>query len=158
MIKQFFFLLIQFNISHLSALSLNVKLFYLTHRFDRLTATTLDKSETGSDDKGKVLHIPQIFSITGASTSDHLLPYGEHSEEGSLTLFQRYSRCILQPLSSSSSSSSSCRAISTDIPNPLSPLLPIVHCFRLVFRDTSLISTELLYAGSNWSSCLCSSM
>ena len=28
---------------------------------------------------------------------------------------------------SSSSSSSSCRAASTDIPDPLSPLLPIVH-------------------------------
>ena len=27
-----------------------------------------------------------------------------------------------------SSSSSSCRAASTDIPDPLSPLLPIVHC------------------------------
>ena len=32
-----------------------------------------------------------------------------------------------QILSISSSSSSSCRAGSTDIPDPLSPLLPIVH-------------------------------
>ena len=34
----------------------------------------------------------------------------------------------------------------------------IVHCFRQVFRATSRICTELLYVGSSWSSCLCSSM
>ena len=39
----------------------------------------------------------------------------------------------------SSSSSSSCRAASTDIPDTLSPLLPIIHCLRLVFRATSLL-------------------
>ena len=55
-------------------------------------------------------------------------------------------------------SSSSCHAISTDIPDPLSPPLPIVHCFRQVFRATSRIDTELLYVGSSWSSCLCSAM
>ena len=38
-------------------------------------------------------------------------------------------------------SSSSCRAISTDIPDPLSPLLPIVHRLRQVFRATSRILT-----------------
>ena len=47
------------------------------------------------------------------------------------------------------SSSSSCRAISTDIPDSL---------FQLVFKATSCISTELLYVGSSWSSCFCSSM
>ena len=36
----------------------------------------------------------------------------------------------------SHSSSSSCRAISADIPDPLSPHLPIVHCFWQVFRVT----------------------
>ena len=41
----------------------------------------------------------------------------------------------------SSSSSSSCRTTSTDIPDPLSPLLPIVHCFWQVFRVTSCILT-----------------
>ena len=51
----------------------------------------------------------------------------------------------------------SCHAISTDFPDPLSPP-PIVHCFRQVFRATSLIGTELMYVGSSWSSCLCSSM
>ena len=41
----------------------------------------------------------------------------------------------------SSSSSSSCHAGSTDIPDPLSPLLPIVHRPRQVLRTTSCILT-----------------
>ena len=45
-----------------------------------------------------------------------------------------------------------------DIPDPLSPLPPIVHCFRLVLRVTSRILTELLYVGSSWSPCFCSAM
>ena len=56
------------------------------------------------------------------------------------------------------SSSSSYHAISTDILDPFSPHVSIVDCFRLVLRATSRIGTELLYVGSNWSSCLCSSM
>ena len=59
---------------------------------------------------------------------------------------------------SSSSSSSSCRTISTDIADPLSQPLPIVHCFRQVFRHTFRIYTELPYVGSSWSSCFCSTM
>ena len=55
-----------------------------------------------------------------------------------------------------SSSSSSGRAASTDIPDPLSPLLPIVHRFWQVFKATSRILTELLYVCSSWSSCSCS--
>ena len=55
-------------------------------------------------------------------------------------------------------SSSSCRAISTDIPDPLSPLLPIVHCFLQVLRATPRILTELLYVGSSWSPCFCLAM
>ena len=39
------------------------------------------------------------------------------------------------------SSSSSCRAGSTDIPDPLSPLLPFVHRPRQVFRTTFRILT-----------------
>ena len=39
------------------------------------------------------------------------------------------------------SSSSSCRADSTDIPNPLTPLLPIVHRLRQVFWTTFRILT-----------------
>ena len=38
-------------------------------------------------------------------------------------------------------SSSSCRAASTDIPDPLSPLLPIIHRLRPVFTITSYILT-----------------
>ena len=53
-----------------------------------------------------------------------------------------------------SSSSSSCTA-STDIPDPLSPLFPIVHHLWQVFRVTSLILTQLLYVCSSWSSCFC---
>ena len=56
-----------------------------------------------------------------------------------------------------SSSLSSC-AISTGIPDPLSPPLPIVHFFRQVFRNTFHTGTESLYVGSSWSSCLCSAM
>ena len=54
--------------------------------------------------------------------------------------------------------SSSCCTISMDIPDPLSPLLPIVHCFWQAFRTTSRIYTELLYVGLSWLSCLCSVM
>ena len=57
-----------------------------------------------------------------------------------------------------SSSSSFCRAISTDIPDPLLPLLPIVQCFRLVFRTAPCFKTEQLYVGSSWSPCFCSAM
>ena len=68
------------------------------------------------------------------------------------TPFYRLSDCIHL------SSSASCCAISTDILDPLSPPLPIVHSFPRVFRDTSRDGTDLLYVGSSWSSCLCSSM
>ena len=52
-------------------------------------------------------------------------------------------------------SSSQCRTASTDIPDPLSPLLPIVHRFWQVFRTTSRILTQLLCVCSSWSSCFC---
>ena len=58
--------------------------------------------------------------------------------------------------SSASSSASSCHAISTDIPDRLSPHPYIVHCFRQIPWATSRIGTKLLYVGSNWTSCLCS--
>ena len=57
-----------------------------------------------------------------------------------------------------SSSSSSYRAASTDILDPLSPLLPIVHRLWQVFRATSSILTELLYVCSSWSFCFCSAI
>ena len=55
-------------------------------------------------------------------------------------------------------SSSSCRTVSMDLLDPLSPPVSIIHRSREVFKATSCIGTELLYIGSNWSSCLCSSM
>ena len=42
--------------------------------------------------------------------------------------------------------------------DPLSPLLPIVHCSWQVLRATPRISTELLYVDSSWSPCFCSAM
>ena len=56
------------------------------------------------------------------------------------------------------SSSSSCCTISTDLPDPLPLPYSIVHRFRQVLKVKSRICTELLYVGSSWSSCLCSSM
>ena len=44
--------------------------------------------------------------------------------------------------------SSSCHDTSTDIPDPLSPLLPIAHRIWQVLRATFRIPTELLYVGS----------
>ena len=55
-------------------------------------------------------------------------------------------------------SSSSCHAISTDIPNPLSP--PSLS-FIASGRSSGLkpyINTELLYVGSSWLLCFCSAM
>ena len=52
-----------------------------------------------------------------------------------------------------SQSSSSWRAASTDVLDPLSPRLPIIHRLRQVFGVTSRIITELLYECSSWSSC-----
>ena len=56
-----------------------------------------------------------------------------------------------------SSSSSSC-TVTTDIPDPFSQHLPIVHRFRQVHRATPRILTELLYVGSSWSLCFGSAM
>ena len=56
------------------------------------------------------------------------------------------------------SSSSSCCAISTDIPDALLPPFSIVHRFWQVLKVISGIGTELFYVGFCWLSCLCSSM
>ncbi len=56
------------------------------------------------------------------------------------------------------SSSSSCRAACADIPDRLSPLLPIIHRLRQVLRATTRVLTQLLYVSSCWSSHSCTSM
>ena len=43
-------------------------------------------------------------------------------------------------------------------PDRFPPPLPIGHRFQPVFKATYCIGTELLYIGSRWSSCLCSSI
>ena len=39
--------------------------------------------------------------------------------------------------------SSSCCAASTDLPDPLLPLVSIIHCFQKILQATSCIGTEL---------------
>ena len=55
-------------------------------------------------------------------------------------------------------SSSSCCVASTDLPDPLSLSVSIVHRSREVFQAISCIGTEMLYIASSWSSCLWLSM
>ena len=54
------------------------------------------QSGPGSNSNERVLHIPQTSGI-GASLSDGLVSYPEHSLIWGLTPLQRCSRCILQP-------------------------------------------------------------
>ena len=64
------FLIVRFNVSHLFAHILNVKLL--------LSANTLGQSGPGSNSNEGVIHIPQSFK-TGASPSDCLMSYPGHS-------------------------------------------------------------------------------
>ena len=91
------FLTIQFSRSHLVALSLNVKQFYLTYR-TLSGATNSGQSWLGSNGNEGVLHIPLSTSITGTSPSDCLVLYtGYLLWRGILTPLQRCNLCILQP-------------------------------------------------------------
>ena len=108
------------------------------------SATTTGQSGPGIYGNEGVFRIPQRSGITGTSPLDCLVLYP------GLSLGKSYPSIKM--------SSSLCRAASTDIPDPLSPLLPIVHRFWLVFRATSVILTELLYVGSSWPSRFCSAI
>ena len=55
--------------------SLNVKQFYLTHRYDLSGATSPGQNGPGSDGNGGVLRIPQIFCLTGVLPSDCFVSY-----------------------------------------------------------------------------------
>ena len=82
-------------------------------------------------------------------------------EGGVMMLWTRRTRVQIPDLTvwiSSSSSSLSSRAVSMDLPDPLSQFVSIVHRSRQVFQATSCIGKELLYIGSSWSFCLCWSM
>ena len=56
------------------------------------------------------------------------------------------------------SSLSSCHATSMNLLGLFSLPISIIHRSWEVFQATSYILTELLYVGSSWSSCICSSM
>ena len=68
------FLTIQFSISHLFALSLNVKQFYLT-QIGLSGPTTPGQSAPGSNSNEEVLCIPQSSIITRPSPSYSLVSY-----------------------------------------------------------------------------------
>ena len=94
------FLTIQFShiksSSHLFALSLNVKQFYLNHR-TLSDATTSGQSRLGSYDIEGVLHILQI-SKAGASLSSSLMSCLEHLYSGHpFFVCKVYSQHILSP-------------------------------------------------------------
>ena len=141
----------QFNTSHLFA-----HIFCSIWPIDRSLSgsTTPGQNEPGSNDNEGVLHSPQIFKA-GTSPSDGLISYQGHTLGSSYTstVMQlvcstnpanwawdiKFSYLIQQIWTLQYVSSSSCRAAGTDIPDLLSPLLPIVHRFWQVFRATSRI-------------------
>ena len=107
----------------------------------------------------------RIETSIGLSTNPHLdnvldLPELDHSYHAYWTKNELIPTCLLTPCRGRkniiaswdnvlyttrplfvSSSSSSCSATSTDIPDPLSPLFPIVHRLWQVFRATFRILT-----------------
>ena len=66
--------------------------------------------------------------------------------------------CLARPKVKIKQYPSSCRAGSTNIPDPLFPLLPIVYHPRQILGTASRILTQLLNVCSCWSSCFCTAM
>ena len=87
----------------------------------------------------------ELCIYTYVSADNSLLECSTHLEEHIFTYIYIYIYI---------SSSSLCRAISMDLPDPLPPPISTVHHFRLVFKATSCIGIELLYVGPCWTSCL----
>ena len=73
-----------------------VEQVYLIKNGTQTSTTPPDQSESGSNSNEGVHHITESSS-TGASRSDDLVSYPEHSLVKSLTPLQRCSRHILQP-------------------------------------------------------------
>ena len=101
----------------------------------------------------------------GTSPPDYLVSYPGHSlgvgSYPSVEVQSVYSTAPADWARSiwhKSKPSSSCRVASTDISDPLSPLLPIIYRLRQVFRVTSCVLTYLLYVRSSWLSCFCTAI
>ena len=103
-------------------------------------ASTPNQNGAGSNGNEVTFHIPKSFSVTWNSPSDCWAWYPGHSFEVCYTSAKKKSVYFTAPADklfmfhrtvwqkyNYTSSSSSYRAGSTDIPDPLSPLLPIVH-------------------------------
>ena len=76
-----------------------------------------------------------VFGMAGSKVNIQQFVYAQLNDQ--TVLLQTIQFCISQQ-----SSSSSCRAASRDIPDPLSLLLPIVHRLWQVYRATSRILCE----------------
>ena len=95
-------------------------------------------------------------------TWKQIINHHHHHHHVTLFDFKRFSlawvHSVIVKNISISSYSSSCRAASMDLPDPLPQPFSIVHRSREVLKATSCIGTELLYIGSSWSSNFRSSM
>ena len=133
-----------------------IKQFYLTNWWGPNRYYLSGQRWAGSNGNKKVLHIHQ-GSSTSALQSDGLESWafvvGTYPAAMGVGLKLIYIYIYIYI-----SSSSPYRAISTDIHDLLTQPFSIVYCFQPVFKATFRIGTELLYAGSSKSSCLCLSM
>ena len=94
--------------------------------------------ETGCLTKAKEPNLPNYLPVAGGRTD---IALWHHVESCNATQYEINSVSFSIWKFISSSSSSSYRAGSTDIPDPLLPLLPIVHRPRQVFRTSTCILT-----------------
>ena len=89
----------------------------------------------------KVRLIESLLSSPGLYSVSKINSAALSSGRCQLFLRLYYKYLLKYIMDISSSSSTSCRAGGTDIPDPLSPLFPVVHRPRQVFRTTSRILT-----------------
>ena len=100
----------------------------------------LSSSDSESVSSGKLVMLIQTPSSFEQTKLPERKPHGITTKyaDGSNSFQELYKNLEIICIRSSSSS---CRAASTDIPDPLSPLLLIVHRLWQVFRTTSRILT-----------------